>query len=251
MDTWTKLCGQTLLDLEDNLGWDKVKPSFSYKQRAWVNALHGSTPDGQRQLVAHHVVELSLLQKLTLQLRTPPSSRQRCRPGSDYPWPAGRPPFLQRLTLPPSSKLSPIFGAACRSEEPPAPDWAVKTEHPPAMPEGCVVVKTEVKTEAKQEVPAWPDDAYVEARVKQEVAQQLAPVVRQGAAGSSSGTTKMQAAPHMRRRPVSPGEASNEESAAPGSAKEGCAKRARTSSSARQVQPDSVGAHGEAAGALG
>lgn len=144
-----------------------------------------------------------------------------------------------------------IFGAACRSEEPPAPDWAVKTEHPPAMPEGCVVVKTEVKTEAKQEVPAWPDDAYVEARVKQEVAQQLAPVVRQGAAGSSSGTTKMQAAPHMRRRPVSPGEASNEESAAPGSAKEGCAKRARTSSSARQVQPDSVGAHGEAAGALG
>ena len=44
MDTATQTAlgqtlAQTLLDLEDDhLGWDKVKPSFSYKQRAWVNA---------------------------------------------------------------------------------------------------------------------------------------------------------------------------------------------------------------------
>ena len=29
---------QMLLDLEDNLEWTHVRPSFSYKQRAWVNA---------------------------------------------------------------------------------------------------------------------------------------------------------------------------------------------------------------------
>ena len=53
---------QTLLDLEDGLGWDQVKSSFSYKQRAWVNAV--------KRLVATPDLELSVLQELTLQLYT-------------------------------------------------------------------------------------------------------------------------------------------------------------------------------------
>ena len=53
---------QTLLDLEDGLGWDQVKSSFSYKQRAWVNAVE--------RLVATPDLELSVLQELTLQLYT-------------------------------------------------------------------------------------------------------------------------------------------------------------------------------------
>ena len=253
-DTTQTMLGQTLtptlarlarslLDLEDDhLGWDKVKPSFSYKQRAWVNAVEKLVAAP----VADPVAELSVLQKLTLQLQAAIK-------------PAALPSWF-RLTLPRwKSAVSSsadvatlheaiaILGAACRAEEPPSPEW--KTEQPPAMPEGCLVVKTEVKAEDKQQVPAWPVDAYVEVQVKQEVKQErlepLAPVVRQGAAGSS-GKTKMQEAPHMRRRPASPGEASDEEPAAPGSA-----KRARTSSGDGPVQPGSARAREEAADAPG
>ena len=234
---------RSLLDLEDDhLGWDKVKPSFSYKQRAWVNA----TEQLVAAPIADPVAELSVLQKLTLQLQAAIK-------------PAALPSWF-RLTLPRwKSAVSSsadvatlheaiaILGAACRAEEPPSPEW--KTEQPPAMPEGCLVVKTEVKADDKPQVPVWPVDAYVEVQVKQEVKQErlepLAPVVRQGAAGSS-GKTKMQEAPHMRRRPASPGEASDEEPAAPGSA-----KRARTSSGDGPVQPGSARAREEAADAPG
>ena len=222
---------QTLLDLEDDLGWDQVKSSFSYKQRAWVNAVE--------RLVASPDPELSELQELTLQLHTAVKTTAL--------------PAWFRLSLPRwKSAVSSaadttalqeaiaILGAACRGEESPSPKW--KTEQPPAMPEDCVVVKTEVKVEVKQEVPAWPEDAFLEVQPKQEVEQEvkqeprepLAPVVRQCAAGSS-GKTKVQAAPHVRRRPETPGSA----------------KRARTSSGDEPVQPGSAGAREEAAGAPG
>ena len=253
-DTTQTMLGQTLtptlarlarslLDLEDDhLGWDKVKPSFSYKQRAWVNAAEQLVAAP----VADPVAELSVLQKLTLQLQA------AIKPAALPSWfrlslPRWKSAVSSAADVATLHEAIVILGAACRAEEPPSPEW--KTEQPPAMPEGCVVVKTEVKAEDKQQVPAWPVDAYVEVQVKQEVKQErlepLAPVVRQGAAGSS-GKTNMQAAPHMRRRPASPGEASDEEPAAPGSA-----KRARTSSGDGPVQPGSAGAREEAASAPG
>ena len=132
---------QALLDLEDDLGWDQVKSSFSYKQRAWVNAVE--------RLVASPDPELSVLQELTLQLHTAVK-------------PAALPAWF-RLSLPRwKSAVSSaadttalqaaiaILGAACRGEESPSPKW--KMEQPPAIPEDCVVVKTEVKTEVKVEV---------------------------------------------------------------------------------------------------
>ena len=256
MDTATQTAlgqtlAQTLLDLEDDhLGWDKVKPSFSYKQRAWVNAAEQlvATP------VADPVAELSGLQKLTLQLHAAvkPAALPSWFRLSLAHWKSAVSSAADTAAL---REAIAILGAACRAEEPPSPEW--KAEQPPAMPEGCVVVKTEVKAEVKQQVPAWPVDACVqvpapgqqEVQAKQEVKQEplepLVPVARQDAAGSS-GKTKMQAAPHMRRRPASPGEASDEEPAAAGSA-----KRARTSSGDDPVQPGLAGAHEEAAGAPG
>ena len=233
---------QKLLDLEDNLEWTHVRASFSYKQRAWVNAAE--------QLVGEQEGATASLQKLTLQLLS------AIKPAVLPAWFRGALPRWKAAVSSAADAAAvceaiSILGAACHNEEAPAPEWAVKTEQqPPAMPEGVVVVKTEVKSEVKHEVPAWPADAVEvkqEVQVKQEVKQEpLAPVVTQGgAAGSSSGKTSMQAAPHVRRRPASPGEAGDEEPAAPGS------KRARSSSGEGPAQPDSAGANAEASGAPG
>ena len=222
---------QTLLDLEDDLGWDQVKSSFSYKQRAWVNAVE--------RLVASPDPELSELQELTLQLHT--AVKLAALPAwfrlSLPRWKSAVSSAADTIAL---QEAIVILGAACRGEDSPSPKW--KMEQPPAMPEDCVVVKTEVKVEVKQEVPAWPEEAFLEVQPKQEVEQEveqeprepLAPVVRQCAAGSS-GKTKVQAAPHVRRRPETPGSA----------------KRARTSSGDEPLQPVSAGAREEAAGAPG
>ena len=199
--------------------------SFSYKQRAWVNAVE--------RLVASPDPELSVLQELTLQLHT------AVKPAALPAWfrlslPRWKSAVSSAADTTALQEAIAILGAACRGEESPSPKW--KMEQPPAMPEDCVVVKTEVKTEVKvevkQEVPAWPEAAFLEVQPKQDVKQEvkqepqepLAPVVRQGAAGSS-GKTKVRRL-HMRRRPETPGSA----------------KRARTSSGDEPVRPGSAGA---------
>jgi hypothetical protein len=141
MDTATQTAlgqtlAQTLLDLEDDhLGWDKVKPSFSYKQRAWVNAAEQlvATP------VADPVAELSGLQKLTLQLHAAvkPAALPSWFRLSLAHWKSAVSSAADTAAL---REAIAILGAACRAEEPPSPEW--KAEQPPAMPEGCVVVKT-------------------------------------------------------------------------------------------------------------